>query len=72
MDPAQGLSRALSRQTAEERFEEFGEDLQVAMREGFLALAKEFEQRFKVVNGSRDKAAIAAEIHHLVDLRLQT
>ena len=37
MDPGEGLSRALSRNTVEERFEDFGESLQVAMRAGFLS-----------------------------------
>ncbi|TMV82505.1 dTMP kinase, partial [Thioclava sp. BHET1] len=34
MDPATGLSRALGRQGTEQRFEDFGEDLQSRMRAG--------------------------------------
>ena len=62
MVPGQGLSRALSRQTAEERFEDFGEDLQRAMRDGFLALAKEYADRFVVVDGGRPIEAVAADV----------
>ncbi|KPA20843.1 Thymidylate kinase [Shimia sp. SK013] len=52
MDPAEGLSRAKSRQTAEERFEDFGQALQDQMRAGFLALSREFSDRFCVINGT--------------------
>ncbi len=62
MDPREGLSRALSRQTAEERFEDFGEDLQRAMRDGFLALAREYADRFTVIDGARPVEAVAADV----------
>ncbi|MCV3272733.1 dTMP kinase [Roseobacter sinensis] len=67
MDPALGLTRALSRRTADERFEAFGEDLQTAMRQGFLDLAEEFADRFRVIDGGRDMDAVAADIATLVD-----
>ncbi|WP_187429722.1 Thymidylate kinase [Roseobacter fucihabitans] len=70
MDPAVGLSRALSRQTADERFEAFGEDLQRAMRQGFLDLAEEFSARFRLVDGARDMDAVAADIAALVEAEL--
>ena len=41
MDPATGLSRARSRKGTEERFEDFGAELQAQMRQGFLDLARE-------------------------------
>lgn len=66
MDPAVGLSRALSRQTADERFEAFGEDLQRAMRQGFLDLAQEFKERFRVVDGARDMDLVAEGIAAVV------
>lgn len=62
MDPAQGLARALSRNGIEERFEDFGEDLQRAMRDGFLALAQEFADRFIVVNGAQDVNAVHSDV----------
>ncbi|NNE52883.1 MAG: dTMP kinase [Sulfitobacter sp.] len=72
MEPGQGLSRALSRQTVEDRFEEFGEDLQVAMRQGFLDLAEEFPDRFVVVDGGREIAAVATDVQHIVQGKLAT
>ena len=62
MNPAQGLARAKGRQGNEERFEDFGTDLQVAMRAGFLALAKEFADRFAVIDGARDMDAVAQDV----------
>ncbi|MFV2037217.1 MAG: dTMP kinase [Paracoccaceae bacterium] len=62
MDPATGLARALSRQTSEERFEGFGEELQTTMRAGFLALAAEFADRCVVIDGDRDIAVVADEV----------
>jgi len=62
MDPGVGLGRALSRQTAEERFEGFGEELQVRMRAGFLALAKEYRDRCIVVDGNRPVEQVAKEV----------
>lgn len=70
MDPAVGLSRALSRQTADERFEAFGEELQTAMRQGFLDLATEFADRFRIIDGARDVDAVAQDIATLVDAEL--
>ena len=72
MDPAEGLSRALSRQGTEERFEGFGEDLQARMRAGFLALAQEFSDRFVVIDGAQSVEAVAAEIETKVAPLLAT
>lgn len=62
MDPAKGLARALSRQTAEERFEGFGQDLQQKMRAGFLALAQEFPDRCVVIDGDRPIEEVADSV----------
>lgn len=62
MPPETGLSRAKSRRTAEERFEDFGIDLQRKMRTGFLDLAKEFPARCRVIDGDRPPEAVAAEV----------
>ena len=67
MDPVEGLKRAKGRQGTEERFEDFGTSLQEAMRAGFLALAKEFSQRFRVINGAQDMDGVAADIRAAVD-----
>lgn len=63
MDPDTGLTRALGRQGTEERFEDFGPELQRQMRAGFLALADEFSDRFRIVDGGRDMDSIAADVH---------
>jgi dTMP kinase len=69
MDPATGLNRALSRQTADERFEAFGEDLQKAMRAGFLELANDFPDRIIPIDGNRDITSVAADIRRVVETR---
>lgn len=65
-----GLSRALARQGAEERFEQFGVDLQAQMRAGFLELAQSFSDRIVIVDGGRDEATVALEIETIVTSRL--
>ncbi len=62
MDPETGLSRAKSRRGIEERFEDFGASLQEAMRAGFLALAHEYANRFRIINGARDPDAVAEDV----------
>lgn len=62
MDPAEGLARAKGRQGSEERFEDFGTDLQAAMRAGFLTLAQEFADRFRVIDGARAIGDVAADV----------
>ena len=62
IDPGKGLSRAMARQTKEERFENFGEDMQRRMRQGFLDLADEFSDRCIVIDGNRKAETIAGEI----------
>jgi dTMP kinase len=62
MDPGVGLKRALDRKGHEERFEDFGPDLQRRMRAGFLALAAEFPDRFRVIDGTRPIDTVAGEV----------
>ncbi len=62
MDPATGLARAKGRQGVEERFEDFGADMQVKMRTGFLALAEEYADRFRTINGARDVDTVAHDV----------
>ena len=61
MDPKLGLARAKARQTTEERFEDMGLEMQLAMRQGFFALAKGAPERFAVIDAGRDIEAIAAD-----------
>ena len=67
MDSDTGLTRALSRQGVEERFESFGADLQAQMRAGFLSLAKEFKERFVVINGARSIGEVSVDVCQTVD-----
>ena len=67
MDSNTGLSRALSRQGVEERFETFGADLQAKMRAGFLSLAEEFKERFVVINGARSIGEVSEDVCQTVD-----
>jgi len=62
MDPETGLARARGRQGHEERFEDFGPDLQRRMRAGFLALAEEFADRIRVIDGARPEAEVASDV----------
>ncbi|MEO0937187.1 MAG: dTMP kinase [Pseudomonadota bacterium] len=62
MDPEVGLARAKGRQGAEERFEDFGAGLQAQMRDGFLALAAEFPDRFRTIDGAADPESVAARV----------
>ncbi|GAB5438050.1 dTMP kinase [Falsiruegeria mediterranea] len=70
MDPETGLSRAKGRQGTEERFEDFGPELQRKMRAGFLGLAKEFAGRFRVIDGNRDMDTVARDIAGVVEQAL--
>ena len=68
MDPEIGLKRAKARATSEDRFEDFGLDLQKRMRSGFLELAREFDTRIAVVDGNRDIPELAETIYQRVKL----
>ncbi|WP_417526201.1 dTMP kinase [Marinovum sp.] len=65
MDPALGLARAKGRGGVEERFEDFGAGLQEQMRAGFLALAKEYSARFRVIDGGRPVEDVARDVADL-------
>ena len=70
INPEISLKRAKSRKTVEERFEDFGVDLQMKMRKGFLELAKEFGNRIEVVNGEQSIDKLAQDICSLVKAKL--
>ncbi|WGT49398.1 dTMP kinase [Thioclava nitratireducens] len=70
IDPATGLARAKGRQGTEERFEDFGVGLQEKMRAGFLSLAEEFADRFRVIDGAREADEIAADVLSAVQAEL--
>lgn len=62
MQPDTGLARAKGRGGTEERFEDFGTELQVKMRAGFLDLAQEYATRCVVVDGGRAIDDVALEV----------
>ncbi|MER5170548.1 dTMP kinase [Thioclava sp. GXIMD2076] len=62
IDPAVGLARAKGRQGIEERFEDFGLDLQKKMRAGFIDLSHDYPDRFRTINGGRDPELVAADV----------
>ena len=70
INPEISLKRAKSRKTVEERFEDFGVDLQMKMRKGFLELAQEFGNRIEVVNGQQSINELAQDICSLVKAKL--
>ena len=70
IDPEISLKRAKSRKTAEERFEDFGVELQMKMRKGFIELAKEFSNRIELVNGQQSVDRLAQDICSLVEAKL--
>ena len=62
LDPTISLARAIERSNNEARFEDFGVEMQIKLREGFLTLAHEFPNRFMVIDGSRTEAEVAENI----------
>ena len=70
IDPQISLKRAKSRETAEERFEDFGVEMQLNMRHGFIELAKEFSNRIEVVNGQQSVDDLAKDICSIVKAKL--
>ncbi|WP_071672377.1 dTMP kinase [Nioella nitratireducens] len=70
MDPEKGLARAKGRKGTEERFEDFGLELQRQMRNGFLALSREFSDRFRVIDGDRPPEEVAADVFTTVQQAL--
>ena len=71
IDPGIGLRRAKSRETVEERFEDFGLELQKKMRKGFLNLSKQFSNRISVIDGHQSEDNVSKEICSLVKAKLK-
>ena len=62
LDPNISLARAIERSNNEARFEDFGVEMQIKLRTGFLSLAHEFPNRFMVIDGNRTEAEVAENI----------
>ena len=70
INPETSLKRAKSRKTVEERFEDFGVELQIKMRQGFIKLSKEFNNRIEVVDGQQSVDELTQDICTLVKARI--
>ena len=66
VDPEAALSRGLARNSGEDRFEDFGLPFQRKLHAGFRALAAEFPERCRLIDGNRAPEAIAADIAAMV------
>ena len=62
MDPRAALDRGLARGSGEDRFEGFGLAFQTTLRAGFLALAANFPDRIRVIDGAAEPDTVAARI----------
>ena len=70
MDPDLALARGLARHSGEDRFESLGAEFQHRLRAGYLALAREYPNRVRVVDGHRSADTVADEVEHLVRAHL--
>ncbi len=70
MQPGAALSRGLARASGEDRFEDFGIAFQERLRSGFLALADDFPDRCRVIDGNRPAEAVARDIAELAQASL--
>ena len=70
MDVDEGLRRADSRATSENRFESKGLDFHRQVRDGFLALAARHDERFVVIDAGRDVDDITTDIEAAVRSRV--
>lgn len=66
VDPATALARGLARNSGEDRFEDLGLGFQTRLAAGFRALAREFPERCRLIDGNRSVHAIQADIRALV------
>ena len=66
MDPEAALARGLARKSGEDRFEELGADFQARLRAGFVALATEYADRCRLIDGDREADAVARDVRHAV------
>jgi dTMP kinase len=64
-----GLKRALSRASAETRFERMGLEFHKRLRQGFRAIARQNPKRCRLVDASGDETTVAKRIERLVAIR---
>lgn len=59
---ARGMARCMAQGAGEDRYERMGAGFAQALRAGFLALATQFPDRVRVIDGNRPVDAIAADL----------
>ena len=62
IDPATALARGNARGGTEDRFESFGLGFQQRLAQGFHALAREYPDRVRLIDGSGSADQVAARI----------
>lgn len=62
LDPETALGRGNARGGAEDRFESLGLDFQQRLAQGFRALAQEFPNRVRLIDGSGNESDVAARV----------
>ncbi|MFD1883686.1 dTMP kinase [Paracoccus pacificus] len=62
LDPDRALDRSHARGSIEDRFERLGPDFQRRLQMGFRALAVEFPERVRMIDGAGSPAAVAARV----------
>ncbi|PWJ20488.1 dTMP kinase [Jannaschia seohaensis] len=66
MEPERALARGLARGHEEDRFEQLGLDFQHTVRAGYAALARDYPDRIRVVDGDADADTVAARVRALL------
>lgn len=69
-DPEAALARGLARGSGEDRFEDMGAGFQMALRDGFQALAASEPARCKLVDASGDEETVAQRVRAVLDAHL--
>ena len=67
IDPEVARRRGAERGSVEDRFERFGAEFQHRLRDGFLALAREFPERCRIVPADGPPETVAERIRSLAD-----
>ncbi len=73
LDPEKGLERIAANSSREvNRLDVEKLSFHKKVREGFLMLAKRFEQRFVVIDASKDKDSVFQDVYSAIEERLKT
>ena len=70
MDPEIALARGLARRSGEDRFEDMGAAFQRKLQLGFRALAEDWPERCRMIDGEQSENAVAADVSAIADALL--